>query len=264
MVHASRNGIQYKQRQEMTVNKSQLSIMDILHTLLTHIFVILLAGAVCGAAAWAYTTYKIPKTYRTSVTFYALSFVQGQQAEEDTVTAYGITTSRQLASTYSYVLRSNVVMKEAAAKLEEEGIRYPNGSPYTYGGLKGMTVVSTTNTEIFTATFTSTDRQNLQKVANTIAEVGAAKIKDIVGGEAKILDSAEPPGSPISPDVRANTITGALIGLLIAAAFVIIRALTDTTIWSEEDLTKQYSIPVLGTVPQLAALDKQNLIKEKE
>ena len=233
------------------MNKSQLSLMDIVHTLLSHILVILLAGALVGAASWAYTTYKIPKMYRTSVTFYALSNIN---KEETAIT--DITKNRQLASTYSYVLRSNLVMKEAAARLEEQGVTTPSGGKYSYAALKGMTIVSNTNTEIFTATFSSSDKQNIQTIANTIAEAGAAKIQEIVGGEAKILDAAEAPGAPYSPDVKANTVTGVAIGLLIAAAIVIIRALTDTTIWSEEDLTKQYNIPVLGSVPQLSTQER--------
>ena len=51
-------------------------------------------------------------------------------------------------------------------------------------------------------------------------------------------------------------------GLLLACVFFIIRALTDTTIWSEEDLAKQYDIPVLGSIPMLAAVEKQNGAKE--
>ena len=239
------------------MNKSQLSIMDIVHTLLSHLVVILLAGALVGAAAWAYTTYKVPKMYRTSVTFYALSSI----SQEEGATS-NITQNRQLASTFSYVLRSNLVMKDAAARLEELGIKTPSGGSYGYAALKAMTSVSTTNTEIFTATFSSSDRDNLQTIANTIAESGAAKIQEIVGGEAKILDAAEAPGSPYSPDVRGNTITGVAIGLLIAAAIVVIRALTDTTIWNEEDLSKQYNIPVLGSVPQLVAQEKQPAGKE--
>lgn len=241
------------------MNRSQLSIMDIFHTLLSHILVILLAGAIVGAGAWAYTTYKIPKMYKTTVTFYALSKIT---QDSDAASTADITKSRQLASTYSYVMRSNLVMKEAAARLEELGVQTPNGGRYGYGALKGMTSVSTTNTEIFTATFSSSDRKNLQVIANTIAEAGVAKIQEIVGGDAKILDAAEPPGGAYSPDVRGNTFTGVAIGVLIAAAIVIIRALTDTTIWSEEDLSKQYNIPVLGSVPQLAALEKQNTTKE--
>ena len=236
-----------------------MTIMDIVHTLLSHILVILLAGAVVGAAAWAYTTYKIPKMYKVTVTFYALSKVT--QDNDDTATS-DIAKNRQLASTYSYVLRSNLVMKDAADRLEELGVTMPNGSKYNYGTLKGMTAVSTTNTEIFTATFSSSDKENLQTIANTIAEAGAAKIQEIVGGEAKVLDPAEPPGGPYSPDVKGKTITGVAVGLLIAAAIFIIRALTDTTIWSEEDLSKQYNIPVLGSVPQIMTTDKQMTGKE--
>lgn len=231
--------------------------MDIVHTLLSHILVILLAGAVIGAAAWAYTTYKVPKMYRVTVTFYALSDIN----KEDTAVS-DIAKNRQLASTYSYVLRSNLVMKEAAERLDEMKVRTPTGTLYTYGTLKGMTSVSTTNTEIFTATFSSSDKENLQLIANTIAEAGAAKIQEIVGGEAKILDTAEKPGAPYSPDVKANTITGVAIGLLIASAVFVIRALTDTTIWSEEDLSKQYNVPVLGSVPQLFNTEKQTAAKE--
>ena len=227
--------------------------MDIIHTLLSHIVVILLAGAIVGAAAWAYTTYKVPKMYKVTVTFYALSKIT--QENDDTATA-DIAKNRQLASTYSYVLRSNQVMKAAEEKLKEKGINY------SYGALKGMTAVSTTNTEIFTATFSSSDKENLQIIANTIAEAGAAKIQEIVGGEARILDAAEPPGGPYSPDVKGKTITGVGVGLLVAAAIFVIRALTDTTIWSEEDLSKQYNIPVLGSVPQLLTTEKQPTGKE--
>ena len=59
-----------------------------------------------------------------------------------------------------------------------------------------------------------------------------------------------------------GAVYGALVGLLVAIAIIVVRALVDTTIWSEEDLSKQYNIPVLGVVPQLAALEKTNLTKE--
>ena len=240
------------------MNKSQLTIMDLVHILISHLLIILLAAAAVGAATWAYTTYRIPKVYRTTVTFYAVS----QTVEVNDVSSSVIATNRQLAGTYSYVLRSNKVMKRAAEKLEEMGVMGPGDVAYNYAALKGMTTVATTNTELFTATFSSSDRENLQVIANTVAEAGAEMIQEVVGGEAKILDAAEAPGAPVSPNVRSNTITGALVGLLLATAIIVIRALVDTTIWSEEDLSKQYNIPVLGVVPQLAALDKTNMTKE--
>ena len=232
------------------MNRSQFTLMDLLRILASRVLVILLAGVVAGAGAWAYTTYRIPKMYRTSVTFYAQSRVSEAPTQDVTTTVQNA--SKQLASTYSYVLQSNLVMKDAAEKLAELGITTPGGGKYTYTALKAMISITTTNTEIFTVTFSSSDLNNLQTIANTVSELGATRIQELVGGEARIIDSAEAPGSPYSPNVRANTVTGLLVGLLIAAAVVVIRALTDTTIWNEEDLTRQFDIPVLGSVPQIS------------
>ena len=66
------------------------------------------------------------------------------------------------------------------------------------------------------------------------------------------------------PGKNTEAVAELAIGLLIASAVFVIRALTDTTIWTEEDLSKQYSIPVLGSVPQLFSTEKQTAAKEKE
>jgi capsular polysaccharide biosynthesis protein len=57
--------------------------------------------------------------------------------------------------------------------------------------------------------------------------------------------------------VNRNTVTGVLIGILLASLFFVLRTLTNTTVWSEDDLTRQYDIPVLGTIPALANVEKQ-------
>lgn len=236
------------------MNKAEFTIQDIVRTIMSHIWIILAAAFLFGTASWIYTAKRIPKMYQTSVTFYA---VGNAQQGDTSINTGEISTSRLLASTYSFIFRTNTVMKAAADKLGEMGY------PISYQAIKAMTTVSTTNTEIFTATFSSADKAHLKQIANTVADVGVEWIKEIVGsGGAKIIDYAEEPGAPYSPDVKANVITGALIGFLLAAVIVVIRMLTDTTIWNEEDLTKQYGIPVLGSIPQLTSLEKQNGGKE--
>ena len=214
-----------------------------------------MTAVVFGAAAWVYTTRWVPKLYRTSVTFYAVG--NPDQKDSESITSGEITRDRMLAYTYSYIFRTNTVFKAASQQLAEKGLQIG------FQEIKSMTTVATTNTEIFSATFSSSDKEHLKLIADTVANVGVNRIKDIVeNGGAKILDYAEQPIEPYSPDVRGNTITGFALGLLLAAAIVVIRALTDTTIWSEEDLSKQYNIPVLGSIPQLTGLDKQYTGKE--
>ena len=237
------------------MNKAELTIQDIIHALFSHIIIILLVGALFGAGAWFYTSKYVPKMYKTSITFYAVS--NTHQDTQGTITANEQSSNRQLASTYSYILKSNRVMKDASRRLKEKGVNIG------YGSLKAMTTVATTNTEIFTATFVSSDQKNIKLIADTIAEAAIDGISEIVSnGEAKVLDSAEQPSAPYEPNPRAQAITFALVGLLLAGAIVVIRARTDTTVWSEEDLVKQYNIPVLGSIPQLAALEKSGSAKE--
>lgn len=239
-------------RQVLILKRAELTIQDIIHVLLSHIIPILLCALLVGFGAWLYTNKRVPKLYRTFVTFYAQS-----KTDPEEITASGLTANRQLASTYSYIVKSNTVMKEASAKLKDEGVYY------SFSQLRGMTTMATTNTEIFTLTVSSTDRKHIKLIADTIANAGVDRIRAIVtNGDVKILDVAETPAAPYSPNITTNTITGALVGLLLACVFFVIRALTDTTIWNEEDLSKQYDIPVLGSIPMLAVTEKQNAAKE--
>lgn len=234
------------------MKRAELTIQDIFRVLLMHIVPILVCAMIAGLGTWLYTAKRIPKMYKTTVSFYAQS-----TSDPEEITSSGLTANRQLASTYSYIVKSNSVMKSASEALEDAGLHY------SYAQLRSMTTMATTNTEIFTATIATTDRKNIKLIADTIANAGVERIREIViNGDVKILDSAEVPSAPYSPNVAANTITGALVGLLLACVFFIVRALTDTTIWSEEDLSKQYNIPVLGSIPMLAVTEKQNGAKE--
>ena len=231
------------------MNKAELTVQDIIRSLFSHLLIIILAGILFGVGAWFYTSRYVPKMYRASITFYAVS--NTQKTSQDSITSSEQTASRQLASTYSYIVKSNLVMKAASEELQKKGINY------SFNALKGMTTVATTNTEIFTATISTSDRKNIKTIADTIADAVVLGISDIVAsGEAKILDYAEEPTGPYEPNVRSRTISFALIGVLLASAIVIIHDVTDTTVWSEEDLAKRYNIPVLGSVPQIAAVEK--------
>lgn len=231
------------------MKNKDFTIQDIFHVLLSNIIWILIGTVAFGIAAWAYTTYRIPKIYRTTVTLFAESYPN--RNSDEGITSSELSSNKQLAVNYAYIFRSNSVMKMASAELRKNGINYG------YGALRGMTTVSTTNSSIFSATFTSTDQKNLRVIAETISAMGVKRIQEIVKtGAVTILDPPENAVAPISPDVSSNTMIGAVIGFVLTSILFIVKALTNTTVWNEEDLTKQYEIPVLGTIPLLAATER--------
>ena len=117
------------------MNKAEFTIQDIVRTIISHIWIILATAIVFGAVSWVYTAERIPKMYKTSVTFYAIGNVQ---QGSDGITSGEIGTSRLLDSTYSFIFKTNTVMKLASEKLKEMGY------PISYQSIKSMTAVSTT------------------------------------------------------------------------------------------------------------------------
>ena len=65
-----------------------------------------------------------------------------------------------------------------------------------------------------------------------------------------ILERALPPSRPISPNRSLNMTIATLIGLLLGIGFVLLRALTDTTIRSPEDVESS-GIAVLAAIPRI-------------
>ena len=236
------------------MNKAELSLRDIFYTLLSHAFIIFIVTALFAGAAWLYTR-RLPRMYRVTVSFLARS---NPNTDRDSIVSGDQAASRQLANTASFVMRSNPVMKKVQEELANQGIQY------NYRVLKSMTTVTTTTSEYFTATISTSDRKNIVAIADTIADVSVKEVKEIMQGrgDVVVLEHAETPGSPYSPSYRSNVLTGAAIGFLLSCFVVVLRALTDTTLWSEDDLSKQFGIPVLGTIPQLSGSERQSSQKE--
>lgn len=234
--------------------KNEISVSDILHALLSHIVIILASALVCGIIAFGITKAFIKPTYTASISLYAVS---NTNQDSSVISISEQNASAQLANTYALILKSNTVLQEVSDKLTSQGYHYSASQ------LKSMISTSTTETQVFTVSVKAKSGLDAMTVANTIYDCAPAKIVDIVGGgDVRGIDKAKQPNAPSSPNISSNTTIGVLIGLLLACATVIIRTLTDTTIWTEEDIAKLFDAPILGTVPQLSISETEPNAKE--
>ena len=69
-------------------------------------------------------------------------------------------------------------------------------------------------------------------------------------------DSARLPTAPSSPNVKQNVAIGALIGLLLAAGYAVIRTTLDRKIRTPEAVSEQTGLSVVGTLPATPELAK--------
>jgi capsular exopolysaccharide synthesis family protein len=68
---------------------------------------------------------------------------------------------------------------------------------------------------------------------------------------AQVWERADPPGAPYRPSWRRNMAVGLILGLLMAAAAVLVRENFDDSVYSSGQLQVSLGLNVLGTVPLL-------------
>jgi len=92
-----------------------------------------------------------------------------------------------------------------------------------------------------------TNRQLYDGLLQRLKEVGVTS--GVTSNNIAVVDEANTPLFPISPDLMKNAGIGLLAGLLLAAAFIFMREHLDDSINQANDIEAKLNLPLLGIVP---------------
>lgn len=95
-----------------------------------------------------------------------------------------------------------------------------------------------------------TNRQIYDGLLQRFRELNAAA--GITASNIAIIDQAQVPGGPSSPNLTRNILIAILLGLGVAAAFVFVRDQIDDRLRVPEDIESKLHLPLLGVIPRLA------------
>ena len=219
----------------------EISLLEIVTILWQKAWIIALCIIVGGSIGFGMSRYMIEPTYTSRMTMYVNN---NTERVESQLNLNDLNLSQKLVSTYVEILKSDIVLNKV---IEEMNL------PYSNQELRGMIAANALNsTEILQVTVTSKDPEEAAAIANTLARLAPPEIIRVVqAGGVELIDKAVVNPHPVAPNIQLNTVIGALLGAVLACLGILVAAMLDTRIKSEEDLRKQYEIPVLGVIPDI-------------
>ena len=222
----------------------EIDLQRVFSVLVGKAWLIGLVAVICAVAVFLGTYFLITPTYQSAAMFYVNNSDLSLGEASLSISTGDISASRGLVKSYIVILNTRESLN---AVIDYAGV------DLTYGQMKSMiSAEAVDNTEIFQVVVTSTDPHQAEKIANAIAYILPKRISSIIEGtSAKIVDSAVVASSPSAPNYTRNAMLGFALGLLLTAAYLVIRELVDVTIRSEEDFAKACRYPVLAAVPDM-------------
>lgn len=151
--------------------------------------------------------------------------------------------NRQL-TTVATSVRSALRNDYVAARAAEDALDAQVGS------LKGATLAEQDRSVQYNllAREADTNRELFNGLLQRYKELNAAS--GISTSNLAVIDEAEPPLSPSSPNLMRNIVLGLILGLLLAIAVVFLSFTIDDTIRVPEDVERKLGLSLLGVVPR--------------
>ena len=242
--------------------KKEISLSALFKAMLKKAWLIVALALIFSIASYVVAAYYTTPMYTSNTKVYVRNEKLGNLTSSD------LDLSGRLLNAYIEVLFGNNMLQLVTDDLNElrlnsEYSGYLSTSDYAPGQIKSMIKAAPGNeTEVITITVTSANPQEAKLVNMLLLKHFPDEVKRIIDtGELRVINEPSLPTSPSSPNITKNTLTGGLIGFVIAVAIVFLMFLTDSSIHSETDLNESFSdISILGVIPNIQSKESQAYI----
>lgn len=203
----------------------------------------LVLGLLIGAIAmFSISTFAMTPTYQSSADLFVTSLTY---FEDGNITSSALAASQALTYSYAEVLNNNVVLEQVADEVNES-----HGTNLTASGIKStLNFTIPEDTNILRVTCVHTKPAVAEAICNALYGMAPSVLEETCGvGTSKQVGPATK-ATLAGPNTTLNTMLGAVIGLVLVVAVVLIRWMTDNTVKGKEDLAEHSDVPVLAEIP---------------
>lgn len=185
------------------------------------------------------TFFFIEPEFRSTVSVFISDERSGESATE---TINDINMYQKLVDTYAEIAKSRTVSEDVIENLDLE---------MTVGQFQSMISTSPKgNTQFLNLSVTSTDRELAYKVANQMARSLKVVSRELRGSDiVQILDPANVPLGPSSPNLNMNLAIGFVLGLMLSVFLVLFMEFMDKTVKDPDFINNELKLPLLAAIP---------------
>lgn len=221
-----------------------MELQDYLRVIRRSWVLLLVITLVSVGAATAYSLLKTPEYEATTKVF-----VSTQSAVSVGDLAQGNTYTQQIVQSYTDIVTSSKVLDPVISGL--------NLNTTDVMLAKRVTASAALNTVVISITATDVVPQTAADIANGIADSLRTVVRDdlapATSGTAapvkiSVVQPADMPLAPSSPNIPLNIALGLLVGLALGVGIAVLRSVLDTRIRSIHDVENVTTAPVLGGI----------------
>lgn len=234
-----------------TEDEVDLDIKEILYLLKEKIWLILLVTLIGGLGAGFVSTFLIRPVYTSST----MLFIMNQTASLTSLSDLQMGT--QLTKDYRVLVTSRPVTEKVIENL---------GLELSSSELRDkVTISNPTDTRILTISVEDTNPVQARKIADEFAAVASERIAEIMDmTPPKLVEEAELPTSPTSPNIPYNSVLGAALGAVAVILVILLLHIWDDNIKSSDDVEKYLGLNTLALIPADESINSKKKAQKRK
>ena len=182
--------------------------------------------------------------------------------------------AQRIMSTYEILFKSRKVLSEVSENIQNyqnedgtvEHLYYSTSEIYSMTSIQVLSgsVVSNVDSLIFRVSVSGYNAEHCAIIANEIVEVTQSlpgSAGDFAILKSSTLTSVDKalPNYGYSKNLFRNGIIGIALGMVVAAAYIVLRELTDTTVSDAKSIESILELNVLAVVPDIETMEKEKI-----
>lgn len=159
---------------------------------------------------------------------------------------------QQLMKTYAELVKTSDLVTKA---VKSANLDY--NQKEIKGILNNLNVTPSADTQILDLSFKGGNPKDVLKVTEAITNEFISESKELIpNGNVQVIQKAQLPEHPVSPNKKLNILIAFVLGLMVGVGVVLLLEYLDNTFKSREELEKTLELPIIGTIPDYDNMGK--------